>query len=125
MGTKIMHRIITNYHTHTNFCDGKDTAEKMAESAYNKGVSILGFSSHSMYPFSSSWHIDTKDFTNYCAEVQKLKTEYKGKMEILLGFEAEFIPGVTCPTHGDSRASCSSLPRSVVLAAEHLSRCVS
>ena len=97
MGTKIMHRIITNYHTHTNFCDGKDTAEKMAESAYNKGVSILGFSSHSMYPFSSSWHIDTKDFTNYCAEVQKLKTEYKGKMEILLGFEAEFIPGVTCP----------------------------
>ena len=88
MGTKIMHRIITNYHTHTNFCDGKDTAEKMAESAYNKGVSILGFSSHSMYPFSSSWHIDTKDFTNYCAEVQKLKTEYKGKMEILLRFEA-------------------------------------
>ena len=93
-----MSRLITNYHTHSVFCDGKDTPEKIAETAFEKGVSILGFSSHCMYPFSSSWHMAFENIPKYCAEINRLKEEYNDKMAILLGFEADYIPEVTCPT---------------------------
>ena len=43
--------IKTNYHTHTEFCDAKNTAEEMVLAAIEKNFSILGFSSHAMYPF--------------------------------------------------------------------------
>ncbi len=92
-----MGRLITNYHTHSVFCDGKDTPEVIAASAFEKGVSVLGFSSHCMYPFTSPWHIPLEKITEYCAEINRLKKEYEGKMDILLGFEADYIPEVTCP----------------------------
>ena len=93
-----MLNIITNYHTHTVFCDGKDTAADMASAAFKNGVSILGFSSHAMYPFSSQWHIPAQGFEAYCTEISNLKKKYSGKMDILLGFEADYIPGITMPS---------------------------
>ena len=50
------------------------------------------------------------------------------KLRVLREADDIFIKGLRnydCPTHGDSKPSCSSLPRSVVHAAVHLSRCVS
>ena len=41
-----------NYHTHTTFCDGKASPEETARIAFEKKFDILGFSGHSMYPFS-------------------------------------------------------------------------
>lgn len=89
---------ITNYHTHTTFCDGQDTAEDTAFEALKKGVSILGFSSHSMFPFSTEWHIPGKDFNRYCDEIQRLKKLFSDKMTILLGFEVDYIPGISLPS---------------------------
>ena len=37
----------SNYHTHTTFCDGRDTPEAMVEAAVERGFDVLGFSSHS------------------------------------------------------------------------------
>ena len=47
--------ILTNYHTHTNFCDGKEEPETMVQEAIACGLSVLGFSGHSIYPFASDW----------------------------------------------------------------------
>ena len=35
-----------NFHTHTVFCDGKNTAREMAEKAMELGFTHLGFSGH-------------------------------------------------------------------------------
>lgn len=86
-----------NYHTHSLFCDGKNTPREIADEAVSKGMQYLGFSSHCMYPFSSDWHMPSRDFQKYCDEITALKAEYAGKLTILKGFEAEFIPGVTAP----------------------------
>ena len=86
-----------NFHTHTTFCDGHSTAEEMVKTAIEKGFTSLGFSSHSMFPFSSSWHIPVKNFEAYCEEIHRLKTAYKNKINIYLGFEADYIRGFTCP----------------------------
>ncbi|WP_256729273.1 histidinol-phosphatase [Treponema parvum] len=93
-----MLNMITDYHTHSTFCDGKDSPASMAESAFRKGVSVFGFSSHGMYPFSSPWHIPSKDYAAYCNEIRRLKAEYEGRMDILLSFEADYISGICTPS---------------------------
>lgn len=87
----------TNYHTHTDFCDGKGSPEEIAQAAIEKGFDILGFSSHSMYPFAGSWHIQPEDFNAYINAVNSAKEKFSGKLKILLGFEADYVPPVTKP----------------------------
>lgn len=38
---------LQNLHTHTIYCDGKDTPEEMILAACEKGFTSLGFSGHS------------------------------------------------------------------------------
>ena len=88
----------TNFHTHTIFCDGKGTPEEIAQKAVEKGFNILGFSSHSMYPFAGTWHIAPNSHTDYAKEVHKAQEKLKDKITILLGFEADYIPMVSIPS---------------------------
>ena len=39
-----------NYHTHTTWCDGKDSPEAVVLAAIGKGFAAIGFSSHAMLP---------------------------------------------------------------------------
>lgn len=87
----------TNYHTHSTFCDGKVSAEEMVKAAIEKKLDILGFSSHSMFPFSSDWHLQSKEHENYVQEILRLKKLYENQIKIQLGFEADFIQGVCAP----------------------------
>lgn len=87
----------TNYHTHTNYCDGKNTAEEMILAGIEKHFDILGFSSHSMFPFSSDWHIASREFQKYVSEIKTLSQKYAGKIAVLCGFEADYIQGITAP----------------------------
>ena len=91
--------IKTNYHTHSQFCDGKESAEAMAQAAIQKGFQILGFSSHAMYPFCDDWHIPVTEgsYEAYRAEIRRLKEACQGRLEILTGFEADYIPGLCRP----------------------------
>ena len=40
-----------NLHSHTTFCDGKNSAEEMVVSAIDHGFDVFGFSGHSYTPF--------------------------------------------------------------------------
>jgi len=71
----------TNYHTHTTFCDGRDTPEAVVRAAIAKGFSAIGFSSHSEM---------LKDPAAYVAEIRRLEAEYRGKIRVLCGIEADW-----------------------------------
>jgi histidinol-phosphatase (PHP family) len=87
-----------NYHTHCDFCDGRVPAAVMAEAASKAGYSVLGFSSHSPLPFPNSGNIDASRLGDYAAEVRRLALEWGPKgLEILLGLEIEWLPGVSAP----------------------------
>ncbi len=88
----------TNYHSHTNFCDGKCTAEEIVKAAIEKKFDAFGFSGHSMYPFAEDWHIAPRDHENYVTEIRRLEKEYKSQLDILMGFEADYIPSMCEPT---------------------------
>lgn len=89
---------LTNFHTHTNFCDGNNTAEEMILSAIQKNIKILGFSSHAAFPFSTSWHINIDQIQTYVEQIRSLAQKYQDKIKILCGFEADFIEGITIPS---------------------------
>ena len=89
--------IKSNFHTHTDFCDGKSSPEKMIQSAIEKKFDILGFSSHATYPYKSSWHLNPVRYNEYISEIERLKNVYKDKIEIYRGFEADYIPLVSTP----------------------------
>ena len=94
-----------NFHTHTVFCDGKNTAEEMVIAAINKDFDTLGFSSHCIHPlnpefykpFDDVWHLPATDITKYTAEIERLKEKYSDKIKIFLGFEADYF---TAPNYG-------------------------
>ena len=86
----------TNYHTHTTFCDGKNSPKEIAEAAVQKGFGILGFSSHSLYPHAADWHMDAVDHQKYFDCVRALAKEYSGKLKIYAGLEADYVPELAC-----------------------------
>ena len=88
----------TNYHTHCTFCDGKNTMEEMVISAIDSNFDILGFSSHAMKPFSDMWHIKTDKYDDYTKTFYSFKDKYSNKIELYLGFEADYIQNLTSPS---------------------------
>ena len=75
-----------NYHTHTQFCDGSNTAEEMIGQALSLGFSSLGFSSHCDPPQGVAMDVDA-----YLAEISSLQEKYRDKLEILRGVELDNV----------------------------------
>lgn len=86
-----------NYHTHTSFCDGKNTPEEMVAAAIQKGFDTLGFTAHAMYPFDGEGYLSTARYDEYAQTIRALAETYRDRIKILLGFEADYIPGRTAP----------------------------
>ena len=88
----------TNYHTHSTFCDGNATVEEMVLSAIEKKFDIIGFSSHSMFPFGGDCHIAPRGHEAYVKEVRRVAELYKNKIEVYCGFEADYIRCICMPS---------------------------
>ena len=79
--------MLVNLHTHTTFCDGKNSPEEMVLSAISKGFSVLGFSGHGYTSYDLAYCM--KDMGGYISTVNMLKEKYKDKIEIYLGVEED------------------------------------
>jgi histidinol-phosphatase (PHP family) len=86
-------RISTNYHTHTRYCDGVDEPEDYARAALARDFTHLGFSSHSPVPFPNDWTMQPGDLPAYLQAVSAVRERYRGRLEVLLGLEVEYLPG--------------------------------
>lgn len=80
-----------DFHTHTVFCDGKNTVGEMADAAYEKGLSALGFSGHGYTPFDSSYCMSKKDTEKYLEQIGEVRAKYSDKMDIFAGLEADLF----------------------------------
>lgn len=85
-----------NYHTHTWRCKHANGTEKeYIEAAIAAGIEALGFSDHVPWPFAeyvSPIRMDMGQLAEYFDTLLALKEEYKGRIEIKIGFEAEYLP---------------------------------
>lgn len=87
-----------NYHTHTPRCNhAEGTEREYIERALTGGLKTLGFSDHTAYFFEGTdyWsHIrmEPEELPEYCDTIRALAKEYRDRIEIRLGVEAEFYP---------------------------------
>ena len=88
----------TNYHSHSEFCDGTGKLEDYVKSAVNKGFDAFGLSGHAPLPFENDWTIPKKDLPSYLDEAKRLKTTYKDDIDIKIGLEIEYIENIMSPS---------------------------
>ena len=81
-----------NYHTHSQYCDGKSNMEEMVIKAIELGYTQLGFSSHAPLPFYTHWAIKPEKLTNYFTEIKYLQTKYQDKIKLVKGLEIDYLP---------------------------------
>ena len=80
---------LKNFHTHTTYCDGKNTAEEMILAAINQGFTALGFSGHSPTSIDPSYCMTTDETRRYIDELKALREKYADKIRIYIGLEAD------------------------------------
>jgi len=83
-----MNPALCSVHTHSILCDGNNTLSEMAAAAYAAGVRYFGASGHSHTPAPMDQdNVLPADLTEYRTEVARLRAEYAGRMDMLLGLE--------------------------------------
>ena len=85
-----------NFHTHSDYCDGKSTLQQHVEKAKSVAVGQLGFSSHAPVPFDCKWCIKKDQLNNYLLAIDGLKKS-NPDLEIYAGLEVDYIPGLISP----------------------------
>lgn len=84
---KVGKQMLANFHTHTTFCDGKNTPEEMVLAAIEKGFQSIGFSGHVTTPYDLSYCM--QDMEGYKAEIQRLKKQYQKEIQVYMGIEED------------------------------------
>ena len=89
-----------NYHTHTWRCNHASGTERdYIERAIAAGMRVLGFADHVPYPYMngdhySSFRMKPEQVPEYVSTLSALREEYKDRIRILIGYEAEYYPDV-------------------------------
>ena len=86
--------IRSDFHVHTFYCDGKDSPEDIVKEAIRLGMKRLGFSGHSYTAFDTEYCMSLDGTQSYMAEINGLKKEYSGQIEILCGIERDYYSDV-------------------------------
>lgn len=88
-----------NYHTHTSRCQhatGED--REYVEAAIRMGIHLLGFSDHCPWVFpggyASGIRMSPGQVEDYFSSLESLRKEYARDIDILIGFEAEYVPAL-------------------------------
>lgn len=84
-----MINVLSNFHTHTTFCDGKNTPEEVVLAAIEKGFGAIGFSGHAATASGSCWCMS--DTEGYIAQIARLKEKYRDRIQIYLGVEEDMV----------------------------------
>jgi len=86
-----------NFHTHTRYCDGRGEPRDLAREAMRLGMPRLGFSGHNTLPFPTDWTMPEENLAPYMAAVREAKAAFADRLEIYLGMEVDWLPGVVTP----------------------------
>lgn len=81
-----------NFHSHTRYCDGKNTPEEMVTGALEKGFTALGFSGHAFIDaFDCEWCMSEEGSLQYINEINNIKNKYKDVIKIYCGTELDYF----------------------------------
>ncbi|MBR5101531.1 MAG: histidinol-phosphatase [Muribaculaceae bacterium] len=79
-----------NFHTHTQFCDGRATMEAFVIEARQIGYKHLGFSPHSPITFVTTCNMTKESVAFYFREIERLRERY-GDINLYASMEIDYI----------------------------------
>lgn len=82
---------LSSPHVHTQFCDGRSSADEMAQSALRFGFVSLGFSSHAVQDFDMDYAMDEVREKQYIRCIRDLRDRLRGQIRIWLGTERDYF----------------------------------
>jgi len=81
-------------HNHTSRCNhAEGTIDEYIERAIELGIDIYGFSEHAPMDFDSHYRLDFDEMQDYTNDILNLKKKYQNEIEILLGYEVDYLKG--------------------------------
>jgi histidinol-phosphatase (PHP family) len=87
-------RLRIDLHNHTEFCNhAKGSMEEFIIKAIDEKIDVFGFSDHGYMEFDKRYRMSKEQSYEYEFEVKRLKEKYSDKIEILLGYEVDFLDG--------------------------------
>lgn len=89
--------LTANYHAHTWRCQhAYGTEREYIEAAIEMGITEFGFSDHIPCPYRDGYvsgiRMTMQQAPEYVETIRRLATEYRGRIRIFAGFEAEYVP---------------------------------
>ena len=82
-----------NFHSHTQFCDGRATMAQFVEAAISEGYLHYGFTPHSPIPFASPCNMPESSVAEYFNEFNRLKERYSDYINLYLSMEIDYLGG--------------------------------
>lgn len=80
-----------NFHSHTQFCDGRADMEDFVVEAIREGFTDYGFSPHSPIPIASPCNMSEENAERYVNEFNRLKDKYGDRINLYLSMEIDFL----------------------------------
>lgn len=80
-----------NFHSHTQFCDGRDVMEHFVIKAIESGFTDYGFTPHSPIPIESPCNMEIDRVPDYVNEFNRLKDKYGDKINLYLSMEVDYM----------------------------------
>ena len=81
-------------HNHTSRCNhAEGTVDEYIQRAIELGIDIYGFSEHAPMDFDEKYRLPFCDMDAYVNDILTAKECYKDDIEILLGYEVDYLPG--------------------------------
>lgn len=104
-----------NFHSHTQFCDGRASMEQFVTAAIEQGFTHYGFTPHSPVPIASPCNMKAEDVPAYIDEFRRLKNLYGNRISLYLSMEIDYLG----PQWGASNNYFASLPLDYRLSSVH------
>lgn len=80
-----------NLHSHTHYCDGRNTLREMVTAAAEQGFRVWGVSPHSPVCVESPCNMSAESVGEYIDECAALREEFSDRMEVLTAMEVDYI----------------------------------
>ncbi|SMP88781.1 histidinol-phosphatase (PHP family) [Epsilonproteobacteria bacterium SCGC AD-311-C15] len=86
--------MLVDLHNHTSLCNhAQGEISEYIEKAIEAGTKYFGFSEHAPMDFDKHYRMSFNDIQKYEEDILSVKEKYKDKIEILLGYEVDFLVG--------------------------------
>jgi len=86
--------MIVDLHNHTSLCNhAEGSIDAYIKKAIENSTKYFGFSDHAPMDFDTKYRMSFEQMKNYEADILKAKNRYKDKINILLGYEVDYLKG--------------------------------